>query len=72
LGLALTGGRFENDVSGDGDAATWFWNLRLALQGRSDFTIGLEIGAAWVEPAGREGEDQVQVMEASINLRYYY
>jgi len=70
LGLALAGGRSENDANADSDTGTWFWNARLALQGRSDFSIGLELSTYYFDSAGQS--DKLQFTDLSIDMRYYY
>ncbi len=70
LGLALTGGRSENDVNADSEAGTWFWQARLALQGRSDFSIGANFGVDYFEVASQS--DRLQFTNFSIDMRYYY
>ena len=70
LGLALTGGRTENDLNADAETGTWFWNLRFALQGRSDFSLGLEFGSSYFDSAGQS--DKLQVFQTTLNMRYYY
>ena len=70
LGLALTGWRSENDVNADSEAGTWFWQARLALQGRSDFSIGANFGVDYFEVASQS--DRLQFTNFSIDMRYYY
>jgi len=70
LGLALTGGRFENDVSSNSEVGTWFWNLRFAIKGRSDFTIGLQTGMLFFESANQS--DKLKIFQTAIDMRYFY
>jgi hypothetical protein len=70
LGLALTGGRNENDANADAESGTWFWNLRFAVQGRSDFSIGFEVGSSYFDSQS-QGNRQ-QFADVAINMRYYY
>lgn len=70
LGLALTGGRVENDVNADSEAGTWFWNLRFAIQGRTDFTIGLDFGIYYFDVDTQS--DRLQASRMAIDMRYYY
>lgn len=70
LGLAVTGGRSENDVNADTDSGTWFWTVRLALQGRSDHTIGLQLSSSYFDTSGQS--ESLQVFQTAIDMRYYY
>lgn len=70
LGLALTGGRTENDANADSDTGTWFWTSRFALQGRSDFSLGLQLASYYIDSAGQS--DKLQFFDVSIDMRYYY
>jgi hypothetical protein len=70
VGLALTGGWAENETTGDADAQRWFWSLRIAAKGRSDFTIGLQLGMSYFESKDRD--DPLKLFETGIDMRYYY
>ncbi len=70
LGLALTGGRVENDVNADSEAGTWFWALRFAIQGRTDFTLGLDFGMYYFDVANQS--ERLQASRFTIDMRYYY
>jgi len=70
LGLALTVGRAENNVNAESDAATWFWNLRLADIGRSDFTAGVALQSAYFDSPNQS--DRVQQLEIKLDMRYFY
>jgi len=70
LGLALTAGRFEHDANANRETGTWFWNLRLALKGRSDFTIGLQTGMSFFNLENQDSE--FQLFQAGFDMRYYY
>jgi hypothetical protein len=70
LGLALTGGRSENDLNADTDSGTWFWSARLAVQGRSDFTIGLDLGTYYFDSATQSASTQFRMIV--IDMRYYF
>ena len=70
LGLALTVGRVENDVNADSEAGTWFWDLRFAIQGRTDFTLGLDVGIYYFDVDTQS--DRLQAARLTIDMRYYY
>ena len=70
LGLALTAGRTENSFNADSDTATWFWNLRLAGIGRSDFTAGVALQSAYFDSPTQS--DRVQHLEVRLDMRYFY
>ena len=70
LGLALAGGYFENDLSSETDSGTWFWSARLAVQGRSDFTIGLDLSNYYFDNAAWDERTQFRMF--TIDTRYYF
>ena len=70
LGLALTVGRNENNLYAESDAATWFWNLRVAGIGRSDFTAGVGLQSAYFDSPNQS--DRVQQLEIRLDMRYFY
>ena len=43
---------------------------RRALQGRTDFTIDIELGSSYFDSAGQS--DKLQVFQTTLNMRYYY
>ena len=70
IGFALTAGRYENDANADSETGTWFWNLRLSAQGRSDFTAGVAIGTSYFDTARQK--ESVQFTDIKIDMRYFY
>jgi len=70
LGLALTGGHFENKNGTFNDDGVWFWSARFALQSRKDFSIGLDIQTYYL--TGSQSGKEYQIGQFSIDMRYYY
>jgi hypothetical protein len=70
LGVALTGGRFERNEGYDSGTEVWFWSVRLAHQGRDDFTIGIDLQHTYGEANSDVGNLELNVI--SIDMRYYY
>jgi hypothetical protein len=70
LGLALAGGRFESNTGISSKNDIWFWSVRLAHQGRDDFTIGLDFQHTYGDEL-RNGE-KIQMNVVTIDMRYYY
>jgi hypothetical protein len=70
LGLALTGARSENEVNADSEAATWFWEFRVAAQAGSDFSLGLGIGTSYFDSAGQS--DALQFTQIAFDMRYFF
>ena len=70
IGLALAGGRYEDDNSTGEKASIWTWSLRLGLQGRDDFTIGLTFSQTYSK-LGYNGSDMT-LNQLAIDMRYYF
>jgi hypothetical protein len=70
LGLALSGGFYENEDLGGGQSGVWFWSARLGVQGRRDFSIGLDLTTSYFD-SSLQGLN-TQVSQISIDMRYYY
>jgi hypothetical protein len=70
LGLALAGGFFENDTSGNTQEGVWFWSVRLAAQGRRDFSIGLDLTTSYFDSFYQDAN--VVMPQISIDMRYFY
>ena len=70
LGLAFAVGRTENNVNAESDTGTWFWNLRLAGIGRSDFTAGVALQGNYFDSSSQS--DRVQALEIRLDMRYFY
>jgi hypothetical protein len=70
LGLALTGGHYENQQSAVAENGVWFWSARIALQSKNDFSIGLDIQNSYV--TGTETLRDYKLSQVSIDMRYFY
>jgi hypothetical protein len=70
LGLVLGGGFYENDTSSNTQEGVWFWSVRLAAQGRRDFTIGLDLVYSYFDSYYRD--ETVILPQFSIDMRYFY
>jgi len=70
IGLALSGGRYEDDDSNGEKIPIWTWSLRLGLQGREDFTLGLTFSQTY-STLGYNGSDMT-LNQTSIDMRYYF
>ncbi len=70
LGLALTGGYYEDAASSGESVEVWMWSLRLGLQGRDDFTIGLNFTTTY-STLGYNGNDMT-LNQTTIDMRYYF
>jgi hypothetical protein len=70
VGLALTGGRYGNNVNSDSGTGVWFWSLRLATQSRSDFTVGFEFSTSYLT-SSKSDMDQT-LYQFGFDMRYYY
>jgi hypothetical protein len=70
LGLAISGGRFERNEGYDTGTEVWFWSVRLAHQGRDDFTIGLDFQHTYGEQVRDSGNLEMNLI--TIDMRYYY
>jgi hypothetical protein len=70
LGLALTGGYYQDDNLGEAKNDIWFWSLRLAALGRRDFSISLDLMTSYFD-SFEQGTAQ-QFTQLGIALRYFY
>ena len=70
LGLVLASGRFERNEGSSASPGIWFWSLRLAAQGREDFSLGLTYKNLYAE-SSRTGKD-LQFSQIVIDMRYFY
>jgi len=70
LGLALSAGRFENEVNTDLEADTWFWNLRIGVQNRSAFSVGIGFGTSYFDSPNQGSS--LQFAQATFDMRYFY
>ena len=73
IGIAwidLAGGRFERNEGISSKTGIWFWSVRLAHQGREDFTIGIDFQHTYGDEL-RDG-DKLQMNVITIDMRYYY
>jgi len=70
LGFALTAGRSELSFSDDPESGTWFWSIRMAAIGRSDFTVGLELMGSAFDTVTQE--ERVQTLSFQVDIRYFY
>lgn len=70
LGLALTGGHFDNFKGSGTEDGVWLWSARLAIQSRKDFTIGFDFQTTYLT---RTATDKTyRLGQFSIDMRYYY
>lgn len=70
LGLAITGGHYENHESADADRGVWFWSTRIAVQSRSDFSIGLDLEHSYYDSKNQDHD--LQISQITIDMRYFY
>jgi hypothetical protein len=70
LGAALAAGRFERNEGGDSDTGTWFWSLRVEIQGRDDFTLGLCYRLS--SSKSPRTERDLRLGQLAVDMRYFY
>jgi hypothetical protein len=70
IGLGLTGAYSQLNFTSETDEGTWFWNLRIAGQGRADFSAGVELQNTYIVVTDQP--DRVQFFEVRIDMRYFY
>jgi hypothetical protein len=70
LGLSVAGGHYDSNERSSSLQGIWFWSLRLALQTRDDFSIGLDLSTYYTEKS--EYDTRQQIGQFSIDMRYYY
>lgn len=70
LGLALSGGHFENFEDSSIEKGIWFWSARLAIQSRDDFSIGFDLQTSYLTSS--ETGKEHKLGQLSIDMRYFY
>ena len=70
LGLAVIGGHFAQFANSLTEEGVWLWSVRLALQSRADFSIGLDLQTSYLTSSSSGREHRLG--QFSIDMRYYY
>jgi hypothetical protein len=68
LGVSATAG--YSGVQAFESSSVWFWRMRIAVQTREDFSIGVDLGTSYYESLQRNNNNQFT--ELSLDTRYYF
>ena len=69
VGLAVAVGRHNNPREKDATSGIWFWSVRIAEQGRDDYSIGLDLQMSYYTTSA---DADMQLLQVTVDMRYFY